>query len=333
MPGYNHYSWCTCGWCVKDGGGFTLSAASPAIPWQRTATSCDSYVDPNAICPLCGAEVFFYQSPFGGRVFFDHLGPPWPKHPCTDTYQARSGALRILAPPLKRPRVQPRQPRSNGWSPLMPVRSASIAGKERVRLDPKITHLASHYLYLPNGFADGRPCYWRRSTSDPGSVEVSTFKISEQGLAQEQRMQIPHWIRNDEHLLSLGEEAVPDGPALNAIGWSLSFAWRTDQPDWMKAPYVDIEAAKTLFLASAEKGFLTAWNNLGVIARDGLDGTPDFVMAFHFFERAAESMQPLPIRHLADCYRRGVGVAPDESQATFLEELANSLEPEKRRAP
>ena len=43
-----------------------------------------SYVNPNARCPVCGADVYFYQSPYGGRVFFDELGPPWPKHPCTD---------------------------------------------------------------------------------------------------------------------------------------------------------------------------------------------------------------------------------------------------------
>src|SRR5580658_10347826 len=43
-----------------------------------------SYVNPNARCPVCGASVYFYQSPYGGRVFFDELGPPWPKHPCTD---------------------------------------------------------------------------------------------------------------------------------------------------------------------------------------------------------------------------------------------------------
>jgi hypothetical protein len=28
--------------------------------------------------------VYFYKSPYGGRVYFDDLGPPWPKHPCTD---------------------------------------------------------------------------------------------------------------------------------------------------------------------------------------------------------------------------------------------------------
>ncbi len=44
----------------------------------------DSFVDPNARCPVCGDRVFFYRSPYNGRVFFDELGPPWPKHPCTD---------------------------------------------------------------------------------------------------------------------------------------------------------------------------------------------------------------------------------------------------------
>lgn len=31
-------------------------------------------------CPSCGGSVFFYQNEFGSRVFFDDLGPPWPKH-------------------------------------------------------------------------------------------------------------------------------------------------------------------------------------------------------------------------------------------------------------
>ncbi|MFQ3664492.1 MAG: hypothetical protein SNJ79_00435 [Sphingomonadaceae bacterium] len=43
-----------------------------------------SFTIPNATCPVCGARVFFYQNEHGSRVFFDDLGPPWPKHPCTD---------------------------------------------------------------------------------------------------------------------------------------------------------------------------------------------------------------------------------------------------------
>ena len=43
-----------------------------------------SWSEPNAICPVCGQAVFFYQNENGSRVFFDQLGPPWLKHPCTD---------------------------------------------------------------------------------------------------------------------------------------------------------------------------------------------------------------------------------------------------------
>ena len=42
------------------------------------------FVNPNATCPVCGDRVFYYQNENDSRVFFDGLGPPWPKHPCTD---------------------------------------------------------------------------------------------------------------------------------------------------------------------------------------------------------------------------------------------------------
>lgn len=45
-------------------------------------TTC--FVEPNARCPVCGEPVFFYSNMNGSKVFFDDLGPPWPKHPCTD---------------------------------------------------------------------------------------------------------------------------------------------------------------------------------------------------------------------------------------------------------
>lgn len=47
-------------------------------------TSSAAFVSPNAECPVCGRFVFFFQNTYGSRVFFDELGPPWPKHPCTD---------------------------------------------------------------------------------------------------------------------------------------------------------------------------------------------------------------------------------------------------------
>lgn len=33
---------------------------------------------------------FFINTPYGGKVFFDELGHPWLKHPCTDTSQKKS---------------------------------------------------------------------------------------------------------------------------------------------------------------------------------------------------------------------------------------------------
>jgi hypothetical protein len=64
-----------------------------------------TFINPNANCPVCGAEVFFYQNQHGSRVFFDELGPPWPKHPCTDN-AAGTGAIATratgsTAPPIR----------------------------------------------------------------------------------------------------------------------------------------------------------------------------------------------------------------------------------------
>lgn len=42
-------------------------------------TQYDSYTHPMR-CKRCGKYVFFYQSENGGKVIFDDLGPPWPKH-------------------------------------------------------------------------------------------------------------------------------------------------------------------------------------------------------------------------------------------------------------
>lgn len=74
-------------------GGWCPGAASRSTPSAGLFRTIDSYVNPNATCPVCGKTVFFYQSPHGGRVFFDALGWPWPKHPCTDTTAAQTGKV------------------------------------------------------------------------------------------------------------------------------------------------------------------------------------------------------------------------------------------------
>lgn len=73
-----------------------IHAARGITPTTRATTVTSSphgSVDPNARCPICGAAVFFYSNGFGSRVYFDALGPPWPKHPCMDDTADRPGVV------------------------------------------------------------------------------------------------------------------------------------------------------------------------------------------------------------------------------------------------
>ena len=84
---WNHSVDCACGWGGeghlgrRSFGNQPLLIAAPKFKtYGEYLVSCTI---PNAKCPVCGSPVFFYRSPNNGRVFFDDLGPPWPKHPCT----------------------------------------------------------------------------------------------------------------------------------------------------------------------------------------------------------------------------------------------------------
>src|SRR4051794_40348853 len=100
MPGYNHFPDCTCGWCWKQSKDSVKYEYVPACTGgarilrqsgvSRSTSAC--FVTPNASCPECGQKVFYYSNANGSRVFFDGLGIPCPKHPCTD--RGRRGPLR-----------------------------------------------------------------------------------------------------------------------------------------------------------------------------------------------------------------------------------------------
>ena len=89
---WNHPPECNCAW--SGGGGNAKIATTEQSAQFKTSKS---YVNPNALCPVCRATVFYYQSPLGGRVFFNDLGWPWPKHECTDHPQAQNNSLIILS--------------------------------------------------------------------------------------------------------------------------------------------------------------------------------------------------------------------------------------------
>ena len=115
---WNHSPSCNCGW-----GGVWYGSNNGSDSWlfnktpkERTLgrqpgtshTLAGGYTNPNALCPVCRAPVYFYESPYGGRVFFDELGPPWPQHPCTAHEKVPAGP-------------HPRSWQQDDWKPLIAV--------------------------------------------------------------------------------------------------------------------------------------------------------------------------------------------------------------------
>jgi len=100
-------------------GAWARSASADPVSGSRRATYA-TFVNPNARCPECRAQVFFYQSDNGGRVFFDELGPPWPMHGCTSRVRPKvvnpgeAVALAVYAW------------QDAGWSPLLTSSLASV---------------------------------------------------------------------------------------------------------------------------------------------------------------------------------------------------------------
>lgn len=170
---WNHPKNCSCGWGGDGHTGRSINTSSePSGPcgWFISLTNTyHSYVNPNASCPVCGAAVFFYQSARGGRVFFDELGPPWPKHPCTDT-SSRLGK----APATGEPTTYAWQ--RAGWQPF---------------IIEAVTGIDKSYLKL-TGTRQGQPLslYLRRIVAHHQHHQV----LSEHNLAQIKALSDDHFL-------------------------------------------------------------------------------------------------------------------------------------------
>lgn len=86
---WNHPAYCPCGWGGVGHSGRSGNRQSSLFDFWPSgvppiSASVSSFTIPNASCPVCGESVFYYCNSHGSSVFFDELGPPWPKHPCTD---------------------------------------------------------------------------------------------------------------------------------------------------------------------------------------------------------------------------------------------------------
>lgn len=79
-------------WDRSSGYSHSLDAREHLLSLGVLNSLSSRYVNANAKCPVCGADVFFYQNEFGSRIYFDELGPPWPKHPCIDNHNDQSSS-------------------------------------------------------------------------------------------------------------------------------------------------------------------------------------------------------------------------------------------------
>lgn len=162
---WNHPSDCTCGWGGKYHGQGELPSA-PRSHWQIAS----SYTIPNARCPVCRAQVFFYASPYGGKVYFDDLGPPWPKHPCTDQgtggMPARSRAGNAAGA---------------GWKPLLCLgfeADRRCAEVTRLRIQTGRDEVSEFYAVVRTvKLIAGAPLLCRQS-GKPGVLDVSTLIVT-----------------------------------------------------------------------------------------------------------------------------------------------------------
>lgn len=176
---WNHSADCACGWGGVFYGAGYRDGADDSWHWQRS----DSYTTPNARCPRCLVHVYFYRSPYGGSVYFDDLGPPWPKHPCMDSGRAAVATSPSRFPAVtagSRPAASPR--RESGWRPMICDEVHRHPRSDQVvvlKVQSAAGGGSTLYAVFDRRLLDHRTPFLARHQQD-GSVEVSTLNTQVQ---------------------------------------------------------------------------------------------------------------------------------------------------------
>lgn len=95
---------------------------------------------PNARCPVCGALVYFYANEHGSKVWFDEVGPPWPKHPCLIAPATGTATPGPRHPAAPGPGVAPSQGAGHARhlpvEPWTVVRRSDVSGQIMLEMHP-----------------------------------------------------------------------------------------------------------------------------------------------------------------------------------------------------
>lgn len=170
---WNHSPSCSCGWGgVGHLGRRTLfsSIIRSNVVFKTYRDLWLGFTNPNAKCPVCGASVYFYVSPNGGRVFFDELGPPWPKHPCTDHGRP---VVRLTPSVFLREEINTTHFK-DGWIPylcqdIQPIRG----GKTIYQLTGLVGDQKQTYFSTKEGLSEEAPFLIKQN--DDGQIWLSTI--------------------------------------------------------------------------------------------------------------------------------------------------------------
>lgn len=345
--GFNHPSDCMCdfrgghsnffGNLYTASRGSTLGPSRPSAElWASRDATYDSFVNPNATCPLCGASVYYYQSPYGGRVYFDDLGSPWPKHPCTDNI-IKNSSYYIHFPSSHCPQRPSRNFENEGWKPLVQASTELVARYKVVRGKCAYTREARHFVLKdnPDIELDG-PIFYRRNPLQRDQVELS-FPVLQETDVSERRVKgflIPECLqrswytsfRKDESYLITSLYGYFDlGVAGDAETQLLlgSFYGNIENERMSKIPSVFQSAFAIIWLdRSAHLGNPSAYNILGVMLRDGTGLALNPLKALGAFRKAAAKNHRGALHNLAECYREGIGTTQNKRLAERLEKLA-----------
>ena len=179
---WNHSLSCTCGWGGEGarggGGGSGFSDESGLTRFSdlirtRYKLEARAYVNPNAKCPVCSVPVYFYQAPEGGRVFFDQLGKPWPKHPCMANVSSKDVKVDFLS--LGRIEIK-----SSDWLPFIcnSIHPAPLMGDGVYVLEGLYDHSAIKLFCKVSGLHVRAPYLLRKSELSDSSFAVTTVIFS-----------------------------------------------------------------------------------------------------------------------------------------------------------
>jgi len=330
---WNHPPGCDCGWGGDTGGGgFVWRSSWKAKDrpedyghtWgiSSRAAGYESFTRPNAKCPVCGARVFFYQSSNGGRVFFESLGPPWEKHPCTDRAPDSAGYP-------ERAVVDEHSPirdgfKLGGWIPAYAARWAAPQGVDKgklhVELDLKTGrdgHATRVTVPIGSRIDLHSPIFVRPHSTRPDWCWIEGPGVWSPDGAPSPILALGGDATGklDNELAELALEASYS-EVLVALGRSVSFD--VENEPWR----IDYHRARRWFESAARLGNWKAFNNLALMFEGGLGGKKDPTRAFAYFRRATRSGSAVALGNLARCYRDGIGVQSNPALADFYAGVA-----------